>query len=114
MSRKALALAGLLGLGACDQWHLSINRDGLVFVSVIDGTGQRDGYRVRTRQSHGTVQVVDLPASGVLRLSPVASGILELTLLPPAGCTVAGANPRVLTVGVDVTVRVSFDVRCGG
>lgn len=112
MWHKALALAGLLGLGACDQWHLSINRDGLVFVSVIDGTGQRGGYRVRTRQADGTVRFVDLPPSGVLSLSPVPAGTLELTLLPPAGCTVAGPNPRVLTVGPDAAVRVTFDVRC--
>lgn len=107
-----LVAAGLL-LPGCDQWHLSINSDGLLFVSIIgDDAGPRDRFRVRTLDAGGTVQILDVPSSGRLRLSPVAAGTLELTLLPPAGCTVAGPNPRVLTVAADKTVRVSFDVRC--
>lgn len=115
-SRRSLLRAlswGALLLAGCDQWHLSINGDGLLFVSIIgDDTGPRGRFRVRTLDAEGTVQVLDMPSSGRLTLSPVATGTLELTLLPPAGCTVAGANPQVLTVAADKTVRVSFDVRC--
>jgi hypothetical protein len=59
------------------------------------------------------VQVLDMPSSGGLTLSSVAAGTLELTLLAPAGCTVAGPNPRLLNVAADETVRATFDVRCG-
>jgi hypothetical protein len=112
-SLRALSWGALLYLAGCDQWHLSINGDGLLFVSIIgDDTSPRDRFRVRTLDAEGTVQVLDVPSSGRLTLSPVAAGTLELTLLPPAGCTVTGANPQVLTVAADKTVRVSFDVRC--
>lgn len=112
-SLRALFCGALLHVAGCDQWHLSINGDGLLFVSIIgDDAGQRDRFRVRTLDAEGTVQVLDVPSSGRLTLNPVAAGTLELTLLPPAGCAVIGPNPRVLTVAADKTVRVSFDVRC--
>jgi len=113
-SLRALSCGALLYLAGCDQWHLSINSDGLLFVSIIgDDTGPRDRFRVRTRDAEGTVQVLDVRSSGRLTLSPVAAGTLELTLLPPTGCTVTGANPQVLTVAADKTVGASFEVRCG-
>ena len=112
-SLRAIACGALLYVAGCDQWHLSINGDGLLFVSVIgDGAGPQGRFRARTLDAEATVQVLDVPSSGRLTLSPVAAGTLELTLLPPAGCTVTGANPRVLTVAADKTVRTNFDVRC--
>lgn len=112
-SLRALSCGTLLYLAGCDQWHLSINGDGLLFVSISgDDAGPRDRFRVRTLDAEGTVQVLDVPSSGRLTLSPVTAGTLELTLLPPTGCTVAGPNPQVLTVATDKVVRVSFDVRC--
>jgi hypothetical protein len=112
-SLRVLSCGALLCLAGCDQWHLSINGDGLLFVSIIgDDPGPRDRFRVRTLDAEGRVQVLDMPSSGRLTLPPVAAGMLELTLLPPAGCTVAGANPQRLAVAADRTLRVSFDVRC--
>jgi hypothetical protein len=114
MLRAALGLAGLLLLAACDQWHLSINGDGLVFISVIgDHGGPRDRFRLRTRDAGGTTQIVDLPPTGQLTLTPVADGALELTLLAPEGCQVAEPNPQTLTVSAGQESRVAFDVRCG-
>ena len=109
----ALSCGAFLSLAACDQWHLSVNGDGLLFVSVIgDDVHPRDRFRVRTRDSNGVVLIRDVPSSGRLTLSPTAAGSLELTLLPPEGCTVAGPNPQFLTVAAGTTVRASFDVRC--
>ena len=108
-----MSCAGLLSVGACDQWHLSVNGDGLLFVSIIgDDAHPRDRFRVRTRDPNGAVRILDVPSSGRLTLRPVAAGTLELTLLPPDGCSVAGPNPQLLTVASDASVRVSFDVRC--
>jgi hypothetical protein len=112
--RAALALAGLLYLTACDQWHLSINSNGLVLISVIGDAGEpRRRFRLRTRDAEGAVRILDVPASGQLTLTPVANGTLELTLLHPEGCRVAGANPRTLSVAAGEAVKVDFDVRCG-
>ena len=113
MLRAALGLAGLLHLAACDQWHLSINSDGLVFISVIGDAGEsRHRFRLRTRDAGGTVRILDVPASGELTLTPVADGLLQLTLLAPEGCQVAGPNPQTLTVSAGREGRVAFDVRC--
>lgn len=112
-SLTALSCAAFLSLAACEQWHLSVNGDGLLFVSVIgDDVHPRDRFRVRTRDANGTVRVLEVPSSGRLTLRPVTAGTLELTLLPPTGCTVSGPNPQLLTVAADAAVRVSFDVRC--
>ena len=113
MLRAALGLAGLLHLAACDQWHLSINSDGLVFVSVIgDGGDHRDRFRVRTRDAGGTNRILDVPPSGQLPLKAVSDGPLELTLLTPEDCWVLGSNPRTLTVAAGQEVGLAFDVRC--
>jgi len=113
MLRAALGLAGLLHLAACDQWHLSINSDGLVFISVIgDGGDHRERFRVRTRDAGGTIRILDVPASGQLTVKPASDGLLELTLLTPKGCWVVGSNPRMLTVAADQEFRLAFDVRC--
>ena len=53
-----------------------------------------------------------MPASGQLTVKPAADGPLELTLLTPEGCRVAGSNPRTLTVVAGEEVRSAFDVRC--
>ena len=113
MSRAALALGGLLYLTACDQWHMSVNADGLVFVSVIgEGSDPRHRFRVRTQDAGGTTRTLDVPASGELTLKPAADGPLELTLLTPESCRVMGSNPRMLTVTAGQEVRSAFDVRC--
>lgn len=113
MLRAALTLAGLFLLAACDQWHLSIDSDGLVFISVIgDRAEPRERFRLRTRDARGTTRILDLPASGQLTLTPVADGPLELTLLTPEVCHVVGPNPRTLAVTAGQEVRSAFDVRC--
>jgi hypothetical protein len=113
MLRTALGLAGLLHLVACDQWHLSINANGLVFVSVIGDQGEhRRRFRLRTRDAESTVHILDVPESGQLTVRAVADGPLELTLLTPEGCRVMGSNPRTLTVTAGQEVRSDFDVRC--
>jgi hypothetical protein len=113
MLRAALALAGLLHLATCDQWHLSINSDGLVFVSVIGDNGEpRQRFRLRSRDAGGTIRVLDVPASGQLTLTPVADGVLQLTLLAPKDCQVAEPNPQMLTVSAGQEARVAFDVGC--
>ena len=112
--RRSGLIAAVLLLTGCDQWHLSVNGDGLLFVSVIgDDVHPRDRFRVRTRDSTGAVRILEVPSSGRLTLSPVAAGTLELTLLAPEGCIVAAPNPQYMTVASDTAVRVSFDVRCG-
>lgn len=110
---KALILGCVLQLlGACDRWSLSVNSEGLLFIS-IDHDGQTDqGYRVRTRQADGTTRVLEVPASGQLSSSAVAAGIVELTLLPPLGCQVSGPNPQRLMVSDGETINVTFDVSC--
>ena len=113
MLRAALGLSGLILLAACDQWHLSINSDGLVFISVIGDGEPGDRFRVRSRDAGGILRTVDVPPSGQLTLTPVADGALQLTLLAPEGCQVTGSNPRAVTVSAGQEVRVAFDVRCG-
>ena len=86
-----------------------------MLISVIGDAGEsRHRFRLRTRDADGAVQILDLPASGQLTLRPAAAGgLLELTLLHPEGCQVAGANPRTLSVAPGEEVEVDFDVRCG-
>lgn len=55
---------------------------------------------------------MDVPASGQLTLTPVADGALQLTLLAPEGCQIAGPNPQILTVSAGQEGRVAFEVRC--
>jgi hypothetical protein len=110
--RRAVALAVILSLAACEEWHLSVNSDGLVFISIVgDGAG-RPGFRLRTRTGSGVVQTLAVPASGALGLTQVAGGELELTLLLPDRCRVDGPNPRTLTVHAGREIRLAFDVHC--
>ena len=112
MLRSAFGLAGLLLLVACDQWHLSIHSDGLVFISVIGDGEPRGRFRLRTRDAGGAIRIMDVPASGQLTLTPVADGALQLTLLAPEGCQIAGPNPQTLSVSAGQESRVAFDVHC--
>ncbi len=105
----ALALGGLL-LAGCNQWALSIGGNGLLFIGVT-GDDHPGRFRLRARQAEGT-RFLDVPASGQLNLDGLAPGVVELTLLLPPGCQVAGANPQTLMVSPDQGSRVAFDVRC--
>lgn len=110
---RAFSCGVLLHVAGCDQWHLSINSDGLVFISIIGEDDQpRDRFRVRTRRSDGSVQMLDVPASGRLTLTSLTDGPLELTLLAPDGCRVNGPNPRTVNASAGEEIRVAFDVRC--
>ncbi|MEO8090479.1 MAG: hypothetical protein ABI703_09295 [Gemmatimonadales bacterium] len=114
MPRIPLALVVLLHLAACDQWHLSINSDGLVFVSVIGaGAEPRGRFRIRTREAGGTTRTLEVPTSGEMTLTPLSAGDLEVTLLMPDGCEASGPNPQRLGVFGGQEARVSFEVRCG-
>lgn len=113
MSRAAIALAALLYLAACEEWHLSFNSDGLVFISVTgDDAEPRHRFRVRTRDAAGAVRTLDVPETGQLTLTPATNGPLELTLLTPEDCQVVGSNPVTLRVAARQEVRLAFDVRC--
>lgn len=113
MLRIALGLTVLLYLPACDQWHLSINSDGLVLVSVIgEDSDPRHRFRLRTREADSAVRILDVPASGQLTVKAPTDGLLELTLLTPEGCRVVGSNPRTLSVTAGQEVRSAFDVHC--
>ena len=110
---RILLLAGLLLLSACDEWHLSINSDGLVFISIIDDRHElRDRFRVRIRDVSGTTRMLAVPVSGELSLSPMADGALQLTLETPEGCLVSGPNPLMVTVSTGEESRVTFEVHC--
>lgn len=113
MRRAALTLAGLLLLAACEEWHLSVNSNGLVFISVVGDAGEPPHrFRLRTRDAGGAVRILELPVSGHLTVTPVLNGALEITLLPPDGCRVTGENPRTLSVTAAQELRLAFDVRC--
>ncbi|HEY8197999.1 MAG TPA: hypothetical protein VIG04_13540 [Gemmatimonadales bacterium] len=113
MLRAALALTALLYLTGCEEWHLSINSDGLVFVSVIgEGSDPLHRFRLRIREADSAVRTLDMPASGQLTVKAAADGPLELTLLTPEGCRVRGSNPRTLTMTAGQEVGSVFDVRC--
>src|SRR5919204_4961039 len=89
---KALAITGLCLLPGCDEWHLSINSDGLIFISVAgDGIESRDRFRVRVRNDEGGVRTLELPPSGQLTVTAEADRIVQLTLLVPEGCRVDGS-----------------------
>lgn len=109
-SRWPAALALGLLLAGCDQWALSVGGNGLLFVGVI-GDDHSGPFRVRARQAEGT-RLLDVPPSGQLNLSGLAPGAVELTLLVPPGCQVAGANPQTLTVSPDQALQAAFEVRC--
>jgi hypothetical protein len=113
--RAAIILGGILLLGACDQWALIVNSDGLLSITIVSDGGRPDHpYRVRLRQADGSTQVLDVPESGQLPSNAMAAGMLELTLLPPPGCFVTGPNPRNLMVREGEMIDVTFDVSCGG
>ena len=113
MRRTSLALAGLLLVAACEEWHLSVNSNGLVFISVVQEAGEPPHrFRLRTRDAAGAVQILEVPASGHLTFTPVVDGPLEITLLPPNGCRVTGALTQTLRVTAAQEFRLAFDVRC--
>lgn len=113
-ARSLLAFGVVLQLGACDQWSLFVNSDGVLSISIVSDSDHLQGrYRVRARQSSQPVRVRDVPPSGQLTLEDVGSGLLELTLLAPEECRVSSPNPRTLRVGADETINVAFDVQCG-
>jgi hypothetical protein len=100
-------------LAACDYWSLQVNGDGLLLVTVIgDDRSKGGGYRVRTRHPDGSTRTSDVPASGRLTMRSSGTGMLELTLLPPAECRVSPPNPRRLVVTADQQIDVAFDVNC--
>lgn len=106
-----LALAG--PLAACDQWALSVGGNGLMFIGVIGDNHHFPGrFRVRALEADGATRILDLPAAGHLRLSGLTAGEVELTLLVPPGCRVAGPNPQTLLVASDQPVDVAFEVHC--
>ena len=108
----ALALANLLLMG-CDRWALSIGGDGLLFIGISGDDHHQPGrFRVRTREVDGATRILDVPASGQLSLSGLPAGTVELTLLLPPGCRVAGPNPQTLMVTADQAANAAFDVRC--
>jgi hypothetical protein len=108
-----LLLAAMHPLVAgCDRWALSVNGDGLLFISVIGDGDDHGGFRIRTRDGGGTARIAPVPSSGNLRLEGVAAGPFELTLLAPEECRVAAPNPRTLTVSADQPVNVGFEVHC--
>jgi hypothetical protein len=112
--RAAFLLAGTLQLfAACDRWSLSVNSDGLLFISIISNDGHSDHrYRIRARQSDGTIRNLEIPASGQLSSSGLEAGMVDLTLVTPGGCTVSGPNPQTLMIRDGTTTRVTFDVSC--
>jgi hypothetical protein len=113
MPRAALAVAGLLSITACDEWHLSINSQGLVFISVTGSPAEpRHRFRVRTRDPQGSARTVEVPGSGQLTLTTLAGGTHELTLLTPEICRVSGSNPQLIETTAGAVVRLEFDVRC--
>jgi hypothetical protein len=99
-------------LAACDRWALIVNSDGLLFIAVIDDGDGHGGFRVRAREVDGTSRTVNVPTSGKLTLDNFAAGQLELTLLPPKGCSVTAPNPRTLSVTAGEPVNVGFEVHC--
>lgn len=108
----ALALASLL-LTGCDRWALSIGGDGLLFIGVVGDSNHQPGrFRVRAREADGATRIMDVPASGQLSLSGLPAGTVELTLLLPSGCRVAGPNPQTLMVTPDQPANAAFEVRC--
>ena len=111
--RAALRVASTLPLlTACDQWALLVNTDGvLAIVIVSDGNSSRP-FQVRTLDSDGVSQLMMVPRSGSLNIDGVKTGPLELTLLAPTGCRVAGPNPQTVMTRAGETVSVSFDVHC--
>jgi hypothetical protein len=111
MPRTGLVLTSLLTLVACDQWALSIGGNGLLFIGVT-GDDHPGRFRVRTREADGASRTLDVPASGQLSLRGLPAGTVELTLLLPPECRVAGPNPQTLTVTADQTASAAFDVRC--
>ena len=111
---KALAITGLCLLPGCDQWHLSINSDGLIFISVAgDGIDTGDRFRVRVRNDDGGVRTLELPASRQLTVAAEPDRTVQLTLLVPEGCRIDGINPQTVTATAARSNRVDFAVHCG-
>jgi hypothetical protein len=112
--RSALVLGGILQLlGACDRWSLILNSEGVLSITIVsDGERPDHRYRVRARQADGTIRMFEVPASGRLSSNALTAGRVELTLLPPEGCTVSEPNPRTLVVVDKAVIDVTFDVAC--
>jgi hypothetical protein len=110
---EVLLLGTLVSAASCEQWFLSINSDGLVFVAVVVSDDvRRDPFQLRIREADGSVRMQDLPPSGRAKVNVLADGLTELTLIVPSGCQVDGANPRTMTVTSGQPVRVNFNVHC--
>jgi hypothetical protein len=114
LPRFASSLASvLLLLSACDHWALFINSDGVLAITIVNGSAWPGGFRVRIRDvDGGTSRIVDVPPSADLSLDGLGAGELELTLLAPTGCRVAEPNPRMVTTDPDKAVRIAFEVHC--
>jgi hypothetical protein len=112
--RLASAAIGAGPLAGCEVVSLSIDSGtGLIVVRLEDdGGGRRGGYRMRVRQVGQADRVIAAGLDAPLELAVPASGPVELTLIPPAGCLTVSANPRIVDPGADGTVTARFDVRC--
>ncbi len=112
--RVASIALGVGPLGGCEVVALSIDSGaGLIVVRLEDdGGGRRGGYRMRVRQAGEADRIVAAEPDAPLELTVPATGPVELTLLPSAGCLTLSANPRIVDPGVDGTVTARFDVRC--
>jgi len=114
--RRVACLLGVLSpfLAGCDHFSLAFSSDGFLAIAIVnDGPHPREPFRVRARLADGSSRLLDLSASGQVSVRELGSGEVELTLLPPAGCTVVSPNPISVGVGPDETRSVSFDVHCG-
>ena len=84
---------------------------GILQVSTTT-TGQDDGYTVTTDGASPSSQPIGIESQ--VTFDPVIAGdrTVELTGLGP-NCTVAGDNPRTVTVAPGATATTDFDVTCG-
>jgi hypothetical protein len=113
VTRAAFTFASVsLLLTACDQWALLINSDGILSITVVSNGDASGRFRVRSRDSDGKSQIMDVPPSGKITLRAFEPGELELTLLAPEECRVAAPNPRTILTHADETMNVTFDVHC--
>jgi hypothetical protein len=107
-----MTVGAVLGAGSCTDNNLPSAPTGKIEITTATSgpDPDRDGYAITI--DDGAETTVATNAARELDLEPGRYSV-RLTETAP-NCTVAGENPRTITVTAGETTTVSFQVTCGG
>jgi hypothetical protein len=109
--QSLVPLAFLTLAASCDETFISVSSDGRIEVAVSTNGSDLDSDGFSVTVDGGTARFV-APGGSVVLDSLSEGGHSVLLGGLAENCRVEGTNPRLVVVGRDGQVHVSFDVRC--